>query len=242
LDSFLAGFSILPKKLSKSFTMNRNNHPVEIDHIDPRWKEGRDYQLVCGLDCPLNYREEDWKKNTAKSNRFLPWRWIRDEVGGVPCEHGDWAYFLVGADIENDAPGKWVLMEFLSEEWFEATKSTGGGARIAETRIGYLHSSGTRDKIRLANTGKSHSIETREKLRLINTGLPKSEETLDKLRAKGKEVAMRPGVREAQSLGAKNQHSQRWQCTMTGHVSSPCGLTKYQMARGIGRENRVRLS
>ena len=114
--------------------MNRNNSPVEIDHIDPRWKEGRYYQLVCGLDCPLNYREEDWKKNTAKSNRFLPWRWIRDEIGEVPCEPGDWAYFLVGADIETDSPGEWILMEFLSHEWFEASKGTLGLVALRHLR------------------------------------------------------------------------------------------------------------
>jgi hypothetical protein len=98
---------------------------VDIDHIDPRWEEGRDYQLVCGFEKdPKNLREEDWKKNTAKSNRFLPWRWCRDEIGVVPEEPGDLALFLVGADIEKDIPGEWVLMEFLSEEWFEASKRT----------------------------------------------------------------------------------------------------------------------
>jgi hypothetical protein len=222
--------------------MNRNNHPVEIDHIDPRWKEGRDYQLVCGLDCPLNYREEDWKHNTAKSNRFLPWRWIHDELGVTPCEPGDLAYFLIGADLKENIPGEWVLMEFLSEDWFKATKSTHGGSKVSKSRIGYQHSSKTRDKIRLANTGKTHSPETREKLKQANTGKSHSEKTMSKLQDIGREVASRPGVKEAQSSGAKNQHSQRWQCTMTGHVSSPCGLSKYQIARGISRENRVRLS
>lgn len=88
----------------------------DIDHIDPRWEEGRDYQLVCGLDCPLNYREEEPGKNSAKSNRFLPWRWSRDGIGVVPEDYGDLAQFLVN--------GEWVLMEFLSEEWFEASIGT----------------------------------------------------------------------------------------------------------------------
>ena len=25
----------------------------EIDHIDPRWEEGRDYQLICGRDVSI---------------------------------------------------------------------------------------------------------------------------------------------------------------------------------------------
>ena len=98
----------------------------ELDHIDPRWKEGRDYQLVCGLDCPTNFCERDARFNTAKSNRFLPWRIASDEIGTVPVEQGDLCLFLVGADIEQDIPGEWVLMEFLSEEWFAASKHTCG--------------------------------------------------------------------------------------------------------------------
>jgi hypothetical protein len=130
----LAGSS--PPLTRQKFIMRTFNS--ELDHIDPRWKEGRDYQLVCGLDCPLNYREEDARKNTAKSNRFLPWRWCRDEIGVVPEEPGDLAYFLVGADIEKDIPGEWMLMEFLSEEWFFATKSTVGSANYEKDNTNVL--------------------------------------------------------------------------------------------------------
>ncbi len=107
-----------------------NRRDFDIDHIDPVWEDGRDYQLICGFKGDLkNLREEDPSFNTAKSNRFLPWRWAREEIGVVPEEPGDLAYFLVGADIETDTPGEWVLMEFLSEEWFEATKGTCGLSR-----------------------------------------------------------------------------------------------------------------
>jgi hypothetical protein len=98
----------------------------ELDHIDPQWREGRDYQLVCGRDCPANFVERDARFNTAKSNRFLPWRLANGEIGTVPVEQGDLCLFLVGADIEQDTPGQWVLMEFLSEEWFAASKHTCG--------------------------------------------------------------------------------------------------------------------
>ena len=42
-------------------------------------------------------------------------------------------------------------------------------------------------------------------------------------------------------LGSKNTNSQRWQCTETGHVSTPSGLSAYQKARGIDTSNRIRL-
>ena len=102
------------------------------DHIDPRGEEGRDYQLICGLDDPLNYCERESSFNTAKTNRFLPWHVASDEVGVIPIEQGDLCLFLVGADIERDIPGEWVLMEFLSEEWFAATHQTAGGVRALE--------------------------------------------------------------------------------------------------------------
>ena len=41
--------------------------------------------------------------------------------------------------------------------------------------------------------------------------------------------------------GAKKQHKQKWKCLITGHISSPCGLSSYQKARGIDKSMRVRL-
>lgn len=109
-----------------------------LDHIDPLWEEGRDYQLVCGLDCKRNWRELTVGDNSRKSNRFLPWRYCADEMGQRPVEPGDWVQFLVGFDIENDTPGEWVLMEFEGEEWFKATKmycaERQGGLNQVKTR------------------------------------------------------------------------------------------------------------
>jgi hypothetical protein len=104
-----------------------------LDHIDPCWEEGRDYQLVCGLDCDRNYRELTSRKNVMKSNRFLPWRYCADEIGQKPCETGDWVQFLVGFDIEKDIPGEWVLMEFESPEWFETTTKFSACVRGGKT-------------------------------------------------------------------------------------------------------------
>jgi len=142
------------------------NHEVEIDHIDPRWEEGRDYQLVCGFEKdPKNLREETLSKNRSKSNRFLPWRWSREELGVVPEEPGDLAYFLVGADIEKDIPGEWVLMEFLSEEWFEAAKYTYGGVQYALQNIEKLRDEWTGKYQRLLDRRPNFYEERTNKLK-----------------------------------------------------------------------------
>ena len=40
---------------------------------------------------------------------------------------------------------------------------------------------------------------------------------------------------------ARTINSQKWECTITGYVSNPGGLTKYQRARGIDTSLRVKL-
>jgi hypothetical protein len=88
----------------------------EWDHIDPRWGENRDYQLVCGLENYHNFSERERTLNVQKSNRFLPWRVAKGEIGQVPINPGDLCQFL---DQES---GEWVLEEFMGEWWFEKTK------------------------------------------------------------------------------------------------------------------------
>ncbi len=101
----------------------------EIDHIDPKWKEGRDYQVICGLDCPLNFCELDEVDNQKKSNRFLPYRVTKDSLGSVPMKQGDFCQFL------DPDSGEWVLEEFMGEWWFNKTRklcgqSKGGNAHV----------------------------------------------------------------------------------------------------------------
>jgi hypothetical protein len=89
---------------------------LDIDHIDPTWKEGRDYQLVCGLDVSLNFAERDERLNVQKSNRFLPWRVAGGELGSIPQDPGDLCQFM------NPDTGEWTLAEFMGEWWMEKTK------------------------------------------------------------------------------------------------------------------------
>lgn len=42
--------------------------------------------------------------------------------------------------------------------------------------------------------------------------------------------------------GAATQHAQKWMCTITGHISTPGPLSRYQKARGIDPANRRRIS
>ena len=41
--------------------------------------------------------------------------------------------------------------------------------------------------------------------------------------------------------GAQTQHAQKWMCTVTGYVSTPGPLSRYQRARGIDPVNRHRI-
>jgi hypothetical protein len=96
--------------------------PTEIDHIDPRWEEGRDYQLVCGLDVEENLITRKTSENARKTNRFLPWRFSLGELGAVPTRKGDLCQFL------DPVTEDWVLEEFLGEWWFEKTKTLCGNS------------------------------------------------------------------------------------------------------------------
>jgi hypothetical protein len=98
-------------------------NPLEVDHLDPRWDESRDYQLVCGLDNDYNYCERHAALNVRKSNRFLPWRVAKGEEGAEPIEPGDVCQFF------DRQTGEWVLKPFLGEWWFEQTKDLCGNSR-----------------------------------------------------------------------------------------------------------------
>jgi general stress protein YciG len=48
--------------------------------------------------------------------------------------------------------------------------------------------------------------------------------------------------REAGKKGGEKTSSQRWQCTVTGYITTPGALSLYQKPRGIGTSNRIRIS
>jgi hypothetical protein len=199
----------------------RTRREWEVDHLDPRWKEGRDYQLICGLDCLPNLNELDRSFNDAKSNRFLPWRWSREEVGVVPQEPGDLCLFL---DPDTD---EWVLEEYLGEWWFSKTKKL-CGSNLAGQKLVNWRSDPEKEAIRAASTQKW------------------KDNNPDKFRqhaSRGVETLQEKMRKDPSILARRNESIRkvRLQCTVTGYISTPCGLASYQKARGIDPSNRRRV-
>lgn len=257
----------------------------DTDHIDPRWEEGRDYQMVCGWDDPLNYCERDISLNRSKSNRFLPWRVASNEIGAVPVEQGDLCLFLVGADIEQDIPGEWVLMEFLGDEWFAASVGTcsrsyrqvnvesmqEGQKRWRQNRPEDYHkvlenlvSSGRKWIEENKELHRQLAAEGRRKFARDNPDRERerAEKATQGLRKKRQEMSEEerseyygkisctlkkyfeenPDAKAQLKENSAKMHSQKWQCTVTGHITTPGPLTLYQRKRGIDPANRIRLN
>ena len=47
---------------------------------------------------------------------------------------------------------------------------------------------------------------------------------------------------EQKRINAQKQHSQRWQCLVTGYITTPGPLSRYQKSRGIDTSLRVKLT
>jgi hypothetical protein len=218
------------------------NHEVEIDHIDPRWEEGRDYQLVCGFEKdPKNLREEYSWRNGSKSNRFLPWRWSREELVVIPEEPGDLALFL------DPDTNEWVLEEFMGEWWYEKTWKT-CGPYLGTITGGYVGPLRGRFGPEHPKYGVVESEETRKKKSEASKGKPKGENHKKKLRQNLQKIAKerkgKPGKKHttgSKQKMSKTMRSIRVMCLVTGFTTTPGALTGYQKARGIDPSNRVRI-
>ena len=106
------------KKSRSSGSRKLSKWSDALDHLDPEWSEGRTYQLVCGLTVPKNLRILGVGENSAKSNRFLPWR---VPAGWPPPEEdGDWAWFL------HPETHEWVFTQWLGSLWWKLTRTTCG--------------------------------------------------------------------------------------------------------------------
>lgn len=157
------------------------------DHIDPKWSEGRDYMLVCGLDVPYNLYQRDAELNVSKSNRFVPWRECGDDLGTVPVEAGDLCLFL------DPHSGEWVLEEFLGKWWYDATLIFGYGRT-------QLHTEKARKQIGASQKGKKRgprSDEDRRKISEARMGHEVAPETRAKI---GEANRMRAIRRQCQRM------------------------------------------
>lgn len=217
------------------------NEGIDIDHIDPRWEEGRDYQKVCGFEKdPKNLREEDSSRNQSKSNRFLPWRWSREELGVIPEEPGDLALFL---DPDTD---EWVLEEFMGPWWYEKTWKT-CGPYFGTITGGYVGPLRGRFGPEHPKYGVVESEDTRKKKSKASLGKPKGKDHKEKLRKNLQKLAEsrkgKPGRKwseeqfDRQIDSLRNQN--RYRCMVTGFETTGGALTGYQKSRGIDPSLRV---
>jgi hypothetical protein len=60
-------------------------------------------------------------------------------------------------------------------------------------------------------------------------------------KAQGRSLVESGEWKARQKQGAAAQHSQKWQCLVTGFISTPCGIAKYQRNRGIDPSLKVRI-
>jgi len=207
-------------------------NPVEKDHIDPRWSEGRDYQLVCGLDTDINYCERDNRLNIQKSNRFLPWRVAYDEVGSIPVNPGDFCQFL------NCDTGEWVLEEFMGDWWFAQTRDLCGafvagqlnGLSTYENKTGMWGLPSERRKEILRKGGLTTGLRNAQTGRMREVQKLRSREDLV---AQGKEIGLK-AKETGQILEAqKKANKTKFICLVTGKITTSGPLAQWQRKRGI---------
>jgi hypothetical protein len=79
--------------------------------------------------------------------------------------------------------------------------------------------------------------ELRERSRVISEATKKAMAELPP----DKKERQLEGARKGREKGAHKQHLQRWMCTVTGYITTPAPLSRYQKARGIDPLNRVRV-
>ena len=212
-----------------------NRRDFAIDHIDPRWKEGRDYQLVCGLDEELNFNELSVSLNSVKNNRFLPWKVSSSEIGSVPVDPGDLCLFL------DPYTEEWVLEEFLGDWWMEKTWKNCGLYRACNSRAKQWETFRANPEILERRNKKIGETVKRKK---------KEDPTFDEERIrKCTENNLRSRKEDPEKWKKAHKQAQikrnrKVQCTVTGYVSTTAGLTIYQRRRGIepSPENRMELS
>lgn len=187
---------------------------LDLDHTDPKWKEGRDYQKVCGLDNSFNFVERDPAFNTSKSNRFLPWRNIEDEIGTTPINKGDLCLFL------DPDTNEWVLEEFLGDWWFEKSARTAGYSQPDPKELVERRAKTHRDKQR------KNTKESIEKMRLAALRRPPRS-----LESRQKQSRNSLGHKKPESFGKNvsknNLNRPKCSCVLCHKTLNVCYFSKH---------------
>ena len=220
------------------------------DHIDPDYPEGADrpYQLVCGLTNPFNLIERDNSTNASKSNRFLPWRTAKDEIGSVPVNPGDLCQFL------NRETGEWVLEEFMGEWYREQTRKL-CGASVS----GRSHSKEHFQEMSLKQPREVKQIGGRRVFELkVGIGALTSEQLSQQtsvpwwynpLTNQSTRSVSCPGEGWVAKRGPcswskpyENVNVDKYICLQTGYISTAAGVAAWQKKRGIDSSKRTKLT
>lgn len=111
------------------------------------------------------------------------------------------------------------------------------GRYVVENRVG-IHTQTREDRIKLGEYCRDNKIgfHSWTKEQYIEHGKKAGKRVYEQ----GKGIFAL--TKEQKSEIAKKINAQRWQCTVTGHISSPSGLAKYQRRRNIDTKNRIRIS
>ncbi len=199
-------------------------YDLSLEHIDPRWSEGRDYQLVCGYDkgplAKFNEVMADYSYNSGKGNRFVPYR-VKGYPAPINC--GDLGEFLINGD--------WVVCEFAVKGglWWQESNRIGNNFVVT----GQLNG---RANAELGRGFCSPGVAQQRGLIGGRKGGVISRDNKTGIHAEGGRTT------ESLSLGGQRSGRQRWRCLVTGKVSGPGPLTCYQRKRGIDTSLRERLS
>jgi hypothetical protein len=99
--------------------------------------------------------------------------------------------------------------------------------------------------IKMAEASHSDRDAEGKSIRMLKINSKKNEEGKSIVAVKGAEVSNTLKNENGKSVnatkGAKEQHKLRYLCLKTGFVSSPCGLSSYQRARGIDTNLREKV-
>ena len=185
------------------------------DHIDPKWKEGRDYQLVCGLNVSENFVERDPAFNIRKSNCFLPYRVIKDELGCAPIHEGDLALFL------DPDTGEWVFESFLGEWWWSKAMSSSGRSQPRDEEF--------REKQRVGSTGRVTPPEVKNKISLSCVGRRLSLETKRKMSLS--HIGIKKPDGHGDKVGEANRRRPKVECPHCGEVLNECYFPRHVRTR-----------
>jgi len=163
----------------------KTEHLNSLEHIDPR--KGI---LISGLENTLNEVFADLSYNAQKVNRFVPYRVC---CYPPPTSPGDLGEFLIGADIETDTPGEWVVCEFMVKggPWWQESNRIGNSQTEGGRKVGKVNGKNNIKKIPknvLAENGRKNGKKASKPVTCVETG-----KTYPSIMEASRETGINPG-------------------------------------------------